>query len=314
MPGRPATLVLSGGGAKGAFQVGAERVLREELGFHWERIFGVSIGALNAMLLAQKEYDRLKELWLTIRQEDIYRKYPWPIVALRLGLLRKRGLYDDSPLRELIRRNAAGRPFLIPAHVGRVSLVSGKYEMVSTNAPDFLDAVWHSATMPVIWEAIGPQALVDGGLRNVTPLGDAMDYDPSEIVVITCSGPQIEPADPPTSILDVAKRSLTDITLNEILLNDVHAFLRVNDLVRQAHEAGLTLKRLDGTPYRYCPITVIEPIEPLGDTLDFSPEVIRRRMHLGEEMARKVLQSSDVGLGERRPPPPMLEPEHPWPS
>jgi NTE family protein len=314
MPDRPATLVLSGGGAKGAFQVGAERVLREEYGFRWDRIFGVSVGALNATLLAQREYARLTQLWMTIREQDVYRKFPWPVIAFRVGVQRKLGLYDDTPLRKLIEHHAAGRPFAIPAHVGRVSLQSGEYELVPSTAPDFLDAVWHSATMPVIWEAIGAKAFVDGGLRNVTPLGDALEHNPSEIVVIACSGPRIDPVPPPTSLLDVAKRSLTDITINEILLNDVQEFIRINDLVRQGHEAGLQLKRMDGKPYKYCPITVIEPVNPMGDTLDFSRESIQRRLRHGEEVARATLSSYREPSTGRPPPLGWPEPRPPMHS
>ncbi|WP_198956152.1 patatin-like phospholipase family protein [Archangium sp. Cb G35] len=312
MAERVATLVLSGGGAKGAFQVGAERVLREEFGFRWERIFGVSVGALNATLLAQREYVGLMDLWLNIREEDIYRKFPWPLVALRLGIQRRLGFYDNTPMRKLLQKHAAGRPFPTPVHVGRVSLVSGEYELVSHEAPDFLDAVWHSATMPVIWEAIGPQAHVDGGLRNVTPLGDALGFKPTEIVVIPCSSEGIDTAKPPSNILDVAKRSLTDITLNEILRNDVSEFVRLNDLVKQAHEANLTLKKPDGTPYVYCPITMVEPVKPMGDTLDFGKETIRLRMRHGEEVARAVIQRT--GARPPRPPASLPTPEHPFPS
>lgn len=313
MQDRPATLVLSGGGAKGAFQLGAERVLREEYGFRWERIFGVSVGALNATLLAQQEYARLRDLWLTIREQDVYRKFPWPVIAFRVGILHKLGLYDDTPLRKLIEKHAAGRPFRIPAHVGRVSLQSGEYELVPHTAPDFLDAVWHSATMPVIWEAIGPQAFVDGGLRNVTPLGDALNFSPNEIVVIACSGPKIEPIKTPATLLDVAKRSLTDITINEILLNDVQEFIRINDLVRQGHEAGLELKKLNGQPYRYCPITLIEPVNPMGDTLDFSQQVIQQRLRHGEEVARATLRiGSELPARPASPPggPQLVPPLH----
>lgn len=294
MSERVATLVLSGGGAKGAFQIGAERVLREEFGYRWDRIFGVSVGALNATLLAQREYKRLMDLWLNIREEDIYRKFSWPIVAFRLAIQHKLGFYDDTPLRALIRKHAAGRPFQVPAHVGRVSLVSGDYELISNDAPDFLEAVWHSATMPVIWEAIGAEAFVDGGLRNVTPLGDALNFDAKEIVVIPCSSGASERAERPASIIDVAKRSLTDITINEILLNDVQEFLRINDLVRQAHQAGLELKKQDGRAYRYCPIAVLNPQKPMGDTLDFSPTTIRLRMRHGEEIARMVMAQQAV--------------------
>ncbi|QSQ28107.1 patatin-like phospholipase family protein [Pyxidicoccus parkwayensis] len=302
MTDRPATLVLSGGGAKGAFQVGAERVLREVHGFQWERVFGVSVGALNAAMVAQQAYKELNDIWLNIRESDVYRKFPWPVIALRIGLLRKLGLYDGSPLRDLVYKHAAGRPFVVPAHVGRVSLVSGLYEQVSSDSKEFLDAVWHSATMPVIWEPIGANAIVDGGLRNVTPLGDALEFGPTEIVVLSCSSPRIEPAKAPSNILDVAKRALTDITVNEILLNDVDEFIRINDLVRQAYDEGVTLRRPDGTPYRYCRITVIEPAKPLGDTLDFSPEMIRMRMRHGEEMARSAMQPPGVAPSERRPP------------
>ncbi|WP_084736427.1 patatin-like phospholipase family protein [Cystobacter ferrugineus] len=299
MSERVATLVLSGGGAKGAFQIGAERVLREEFGFRWERIFGVSVGALNATLLAQQEYARLMNLWLNIQEEDVYRKFSWPRVAFRLAVQRKLGFYDDSPLRALIQKHASGRSFRTPTHVGRVSLVSGEYELVPSDAPDFLDAVWHSATMPVIWEAIGANAFVDGGLRNVTPLGDALGFNPTEIVVIPCSSGASEQVDRPAHIIDVAKRSLTDITINEILLNDVQEFIRINDLVRQAHTVGLELKKADGSAYRYCPITVLNPQKPLGDTLDFSPTTIRLRMRHGEDIARAAM----VQQAEMNPPP-----------
>ncbi|NMO21123.1 patatin [Pyxidicoccus fallax] len=311
MTDRPATLVLSGGGAKGAFQVGAERVLREVHGFRWERIFGVSVGALNATLMAQHAFKELNDLWLNVKESDVYRKVPWAVVALRVGLFRKLGLYDNTPLRDTIMTHAAGRRFVVPAHVGRVSLVSGEYELVHNDAKDFLDAVWQSATMPVIWEAIGRTAIVDGGIRNVTPLGDALEFDPTEIVVLSCSESKIDPAKPPANILDVAKRSLVDITINEILLNDVDFFIRINDLVRQADEAGLTLRRPDGVPYRYCRITVIEPRMYMGDTLDFSPQLIRLRMQHGEEMARVAMESTD--MSRREPRPPQTEESYPVP-
>ncbi len=288
---RSATLVLSGGGAKGAFQVGAERVLREEGGFRWERVLGVSVGALNGALLGQERPDDLAEVWRTIKEEDVHRKFPWLVVALRVGILGQRALYDDRPLRDTIQRHLAGRPFKVPVHVGRVSLASGLYHLVSSERPEaeFLDAVWQSATMPVVWEPIGRESWVDGGLRNVTPLGDALGFDPSEIVVILASPRAIEAVPPPPDLLQVALRSLTDITVNEILRNDLREFLRVNRLVLQAAEQGATLRDESGRPYRHVAITVVEPDGPMGDTLDFSPAIIRRRMEAGEATARRVL-------------------------
>ena len=292
MPIRRATLVLSGGGTKGAFQVGAEQVLREQGGFEWERIFGVSVGALNGLLLAQGEYQRLLDIWHTIRQEDAYRKVWWPIIAWRLAVLRKAGIYDAGALRNTIEKHAAGRPFKIPFYVGRVSLTSGGYEIVSSESPDILDAVWHSATMPIIWEPIGKGAWVDGGLRNVTPLGDALALDPSALVVINCSPDEPEPAEPPHDIIAAAKRAVNDIAINEIMVNDVREFVRINNLVRQAKQKGLELLSETGKPYHEHDIAVIRPREPLGDVLDFSRAVIARRLEAGRAAAREFLNAT----------------------
>lgn len=293
MRARPATLVLSGGGTKGAFQVGAEQVLREEGGFQWERIFGVSVGALNGLLLAQGEYQRLLEVWRTIRQEDVYRKVSWPVIAWRLAVLRKAGIYDASALRNTIQKYAAGRPFRIPLYVGRVSLLSGAYDLVSSDSPEILDAVWHSATMPVIWEPIGKGAWVDGGLRNVTPLGDAIDVGPGTLVVVNCSPDAPEPAEPPKDIIAAIKRSINDVAINEIMVNDVREFVRINHLVRQARQKGFVLESESGKPYGDYEIIVIRPATPLGDVLDFSRDLIEQRVQAGREAAREFLRKTN---------------------
>ena len=297
MPERTATLVLSGGGAKGAFQVGAERVLREERGFEWDRVVGISVGALNATLIAQQRQDVLIEVWRSVRREDVYRSFTWLGVAWRLAVLRRLGIHDNRPLRDLIQRHAAGHPYRIPAHVGRVSLLTGDYDLVSSDAPEpaFLDAVWQSATMPIIWEPIGEEAWVDGGLRNHTPLGDALDHHPAEVVVIMATTEQLRPVRRPRTIVEVALRSLVDITIHEIMLDDVREFVRINRLVLQAETAGVTLEKEDGTPYRHVPITLIRPDTDLGDTLDFSREAIEVRLRAGEEAARGMVNAAPEG-------------------
>lgn len=291
MATRMATLVLSGGGARGAFQVGAERVLREEHGYQWERIFGVSVGALNATMLGQGRSRELADVWRTIEEKDVYEKYTWLHVAFRVAILKKLGLYDNAPLRKTLDRHAAGHRFRIPVHVGRVSLATGEYELVTNEQPEreFLDAVWQSATMPIVWEPISTAAYVDGGLRNITPLADALEFNPTEVVVIVAGPNALERIAPPRSIVDVATRSLVDITLNEILINDIREFVRINHLVKQASDRGVELVSERGTPYRYVPITVVQPRDSLGDTLDFAPASIRRRFALGEAAARDAI-------------------------
>ena len=68
-------LVLQGGGALGAYQVGVYQALHEA-GVEPDWIIGTSIGAINASLIAgnapQRRLERLKEFWSRME-----RRYPW---------------------------------------------------------------------------------------------------------------------------------------------------------------------------------------------------------------------------------------------
>lgn len=62
-------LALSGGGFKGAFQVGATDYLRSQ-GIKFSAASGISVGALNASLVAQDKIDDLIKLWQTVVDSD----------------------------------------------------------------------------------------------------------------------------------------------------------------------------------------------------------------------------------------------------
>ena len=64
-------LALEGGGAKGAFEIGAYRALTE-LGYRFDVVAGVSIGAINAALIAQGDCDRAAEFWETMSNDDLF--------------------------------------------------------------------------------------------------------------------------------------------------------------------------------------------------------------------------------------------------
>lgn len=64
-------IALEGGGAKGAFQVGAMKALKD-LGVEYQAIAGTSIGAINGAIIAQGNLDFLEELWLTLEMKDMF--------------------------------------------------------------------------------------------------------------------------------------------------------------------------------------------------------------------------------------------------
>ena len=62
-------LVLSGGGTKGAFEIGVWQALRE-MKIETPCVIGTSVGALNAAVIAQNDFDKALDFWsnLTINQ------------------------------------------------------------------------------------------------------------------------------------------------------------------------------------------------------------------------------------------------------
>lgn len=118
-------LVLTGGGARGAYQVGAILALSEimpDVPTPFRVLTGVSSGAINIMPLGAAADDfrrgaqRLFELWSQLTPERVYRTDPPKLAQLgirwlkdltmggALGTSRANHLLDTSPLRELLKR------------------------------------------------------------------------------------------------------------------------------------------------------------------------------------------------------------------
>lgn len=63
-------IALEGGGAKGAYELGALRALKER-GIEIHAVAGTSIGAMNGAMVVMGAMEELEDLWNTIRFEDI---------------------------------------------------------------------------------------------------------------------------------------------------------------------------------------------------------------------------------------------------
>ena len=119
-----AGLVLTGGGARAAYQVGVVKAVRDLLGGPAANPFpiltGTSAGAINAATLAvfANDFNRgvanLLEVWENMRCEHIYRTDAWSIMKsgakwLSSMMLLSRhnpvSLLDNAPLREMLQRN-----------------------------------------------------------------------------------------------------------------------------------------------------------------------------------------------------------------
>lgn len=64
-------IVLSGGGAKGAYQVGVWKALRK-MGISYDIVTGTSIGSVNGLMMVQNDYFKSVWLWRNIGFDVIY--------------------------------------------------------------------------------------------------------------------------------------------------------------------------------------------------------------------------------------------------
>jgi NTE family protein len=295
-PEPPATkiaLILSGGGAKGAFQVGAEKYAREVRGYHWDIIAGVSVGAMNGAMLSMHRYARLMEIWDHISDNQVYTG-GFNLISLVRVALGSKSFYSNAPLQKLMQSEFEAGRIIDDLHVGAVSLHTGEYIQFTRQSLELAKAILASASIPVVWPPVNVSsectAMVDGGVRNITPVGDVLDLEPDEIVIINC-GPE-RPAlapDADANVLSIGLRAL-DLMQDEIFINDMKTFLRINALVQEAEEQGCFLHHpKTGKLLKYYPCQVIEPDVELSDTLDFSQKSIQASLRCGVRRAREVL-------------------------
>ena len=122
-------LVLSGGGARAAYQVGCLRALSQALPNYRPQILtGVSAGAINATHLAafqgswQDSVEALVGLWQHMRTDKVYRTGLGPMMGRmahwglhfvsggRLGRKDIRGMVQNAPLRSYLQEHLAADP------------------------------------------------------------------------------------------------------------------------------------------------------------------------------------------------------------
>lgn len=304
---RNIALVLSGGGAKGAFQVGALDVFYE-YGYEFDVLSGISVGALNGAMIATRQFTELQKLWKTIEKEDILRSRSLgevirQFVLYKIGIADPpRGLNNLAPLKGLLSNYLFARQVRIPFHFGFVILENGNYVNATIRREghrideDDILRILASSAIPFQFDPVDfyDQTLVDGGIRHISPIAQVLPYHPDEIVIIPTKpldGRQEEAE--VKDILQIGKRSI-DVMLDEIFIEDIQRFVQINRLVGQARRQGITLKKPDNSPYKYINATIVAPDQILGDSLDFGEEILQERYNRGRKRAGEVLNNPDA--------------------
>jgi NTE family protein len=206
-------LALEGGGARGSYQIGAWKALREA-GIRIGAVAGTSVGALNGALIVMGDEPRAEELWKSIRfskvmdvdDEEMRRLVKGDLRGLDLrttasmlkSVLDNRGL-DVKPLydwmREVVNEDAI-RTSDVELYIVTYSLTDHReMELRARDLPagSIVDMLLASAYLPVFRnEKLGGKRYADGGVRDVLPLHTLVENGCEDIIALRLYGFGVE--------------------------------------------------------------------------------------------------------------------------
>ena len=200
---RPFGLILAGGGAKGAYQMGAWRAMLD-LGVEFEAIAGTSIGAINGALIAQGNFDKAMKFWGSAEvanginlpgelkaNDNLFSFSNMPQIFHEI--LRNGGV-DVSPAKQIVADNideTVVRANNIPLAIVTFDLNGMKpVEMFVDEMPEgtLVDYLMASARFPGLNNQ-GPEdtKYIDGGVYDNAPLGVLRKKGINRLIVIDIS-------------------------------------------------------------------------------------------------------------------------------
>ncbi len=210
---RSYALALEGGGAKGAYQIGAWKALREA-GVKIDAVAGTSVGALNGSLIVMGDLEKAENIWENIRYSQVMDVDDETMSRLLKGgvkldeldsvaqqmfeVIKNRG-FDVTPLRKWISQvvdEKTVRESPVELFIDTFSLSDGKLlELRAKDLPEgtLCDMLLASAYLPVFRsEKLGGKRYADGGLRDVLPLHVLIEHGYKDILALRLFGIGVE--------------------------------------------------------------------------------------------------------------------------
>lgn len=254
-------IVLSGGGAKGAYQVGVWKALKK-LKIDFGIVTGTSIGAINGLMMVQKDYFKVFWLWQNISFNTIY-KEDFPntkepemkeIYKSYIKYFIKSGGINLDKMETLLSKTYNSRKFRnSPINYGIVTFNLSKKQPLFLQKKDikedFLDYVLASACCYPAFQKkeINGEQYIDGGYYDNLPINLAIEIGADEVIAVDLEaiGLKKKVKDKSVKITYIRPR------------NDIGSFLVFNKkMASRAIKYGYydtmkTFKQLDGDKYTF---------------------------------------------------------------
>lgn len=206
-------IVLEGGGAKGAYQIGAWKALME-YGVKIRGIAGVSVGALNGALICMGDYERAVDIWKNISYSSImsvddnemdklmhrrFKDMSLQTVSKESKKFIVGGGFDVTPLRQLMEEHVDEKKIKesdIEFYMGTFNVSNMKELEISAKEVEegtLKDCLMASASFPLFKnEKFHGKMFLDGGIANNIPIDMLINKGYKDIIVIRIYGIGVE--------------------------------------------------------------------------------------------------------------------------
>jgi NTE family protein len=307
-------LVLPGGGSRGSWQAGALLYMGESGRFDDGFQFGsgTSVGAINISGVGMFPPEKFPEAAAFIAKmwrEDIQKTSDVWSLRFPVGVpaLWKPSVGTATALDAFLEKHvdiAAIQKSGVQIRYTAADVETG--ELVIYSGEDLLEhgvkPIAASASYPMAFPPVEIQQywLTDGGVRETAPLSAAIKAGCDEIVVIPTRDPHIVERRSRSEInnaLEFGQRCLS-IQFHEVLQNDLKACRQHNHwskLPEVLRARGVPEETIEAVcaelkPRKHIDLTVIYPSKPLGTSLDFSGDLMKKQLEQGYEDARSLFE------------------------
>ena len=194
-------LVFSGGGSRGAYQLGVWKAL-EELNIKCDIVTGTSIGSINAALYVTGDIELGEKLWNELNfkmvfEEDFEYNSKKDALKLKIQYLKtiRAGGLKPTNLEEIIRKHLdIDKFYKSDIKYGLITLTFPKLDVVELTKPKIekdklVDYLIASSTVFPVFKVkeIDDKKYVDGGYKNSIPIDLALKLGADKIIAVDIS-------------------------------------------------------------------------------------------------------------------------------
>ncbi|MCM4153029.1 patatin-like phospholipase family protein [Arenibacter sp. N53] len=192
-------LVISGGGSKGAFAGGVAQYLMQEMNHKYDIFLGTSTGSLLISHLALQKIEKIREVYTSVSQNDIFSNCPFVIkkkygietigihhINVMKNFFRGSKTFGESHnLLELIKNTISVAefehlkkgPLDIVVTVSNLSLNQVEYKSINNcTYEEFCEWIWISCNYTPFMTLVKKNGCeyADGGLGSMVPIEEAI--------------------------------------------------------------------------------------------------------------------------------------------